>query len=198
MSYKEPIQILEVTENRTKKEFLEFPARLYSGEPHWIRPMDNEVEHVFDPLKNKLLDNGEAKRWIVKSNSDETLGRIAAFYEKDLNNHEEIHAGGIGFFDCINDKAVAFLLFDSARRWLKIKGIEAMDGPINFGIRDNFWGCLVEGFHDPVYNMPYNYPYYKELFESYGFQNYFNQYTYRVDRQRYDSSCSQKNSRTHI
>jgi hypothetical protein len=27
--------------------------------------------------------------------------------------------------------------------------------------------------------MPYNYPYYKSLFEDYGFRNYFNQYTYQ-------------------
>jgi hypothetical protein len=56
--------------------------------------------------------------------------------------------------------------------------MEAMDGPINFGERDSFWGCLVDGFHEPVYNMPYNFPYYRDLFENYGFQNYFNQYTY--------------------
>ena len=54
-----------------------------------------------------------------------------------------------------------------------------MDGPINFGDRDYFWGCLVEGFTDPIYNMPYNFPYYRELFENYGFKDYFKQYTFR-------------------
>jgi hypothetical protein len=54
-----------------------------------------------------------------------------------------------------------------------------MDGPVNPGMRDAFWGCLVDGFHDPVFNMNYNYPYYQDLFENYGFQNYFNQYTYQ-------------------
>ena len=54
-----------------------------------------------------------------------------------------------------------------------------MDGPINFGDRDYFWGCLVEGFTDPIYNMPYNYPYYQQLFENYGFKDYFKQLTFR-------------------
>ncbi|MEJ2594980.1 MAG: hypothetical protein P8100_07615, partial [bacterium] len=54
------------------------------------------------------------------------------------------------------------------------------DGPINFGPRDHFWGCLSEGFYEPIYKMPYNPPYYNDLFIQYGFQNYFNQYTYHV------------------
>ena len=72
------------------------------------------------------------------------------------------------------------MLFDAARDWLRSKGMEAMDGPINFGPRDEWWGCLVQGFElQPLYTNPYNLPYYKELFEGYGFQNYFNQYTYQ-------------------
>ena len=53
--------------------------------------------------------------------------------------------------------------------------MEAMDGPINFGERDKFWGLLIEGFSEPLYAMNYNAPYYKELFENYGFKVYFNQ-----------------------
>ena len=63
--------------------------------------------------------------------------------------------------------------------WLASRGMEAMDGPINFGQRDAWWGLLVEGYEfQPLYENPYNPPYYKELFENYGFRNYFNQNTY--------------------
>ena len=63
--------------------------------------------------------------------------------------------------------------------WLASRGMEAMDGPINFGPRDTWWGLLVEGYEfQPLYANPYNPPYYKELFEHYGFRNYFNQNTY--------------------
>lgn len=171
--------LIEVNEQRTRKEFLEFSARLYKNEPNWIRPIDREIEEVFNPLKNKLLVHGEATRWILKNYIGDTVGRIAVFYERSIYNPTEVPTGGIGFFDCINDYQAAFLLFDTAGKWLKSKKIEAMDGPVNFGIRDHFWGCLVDGFHEPVYNMPYNFPYYKELFEGYGFKNYFNQYTYQ-------------------
>ena len=49
------------------------------------------------------------------------------------------------------------------------KGMEAMDGPINFGERDRWWGLITEGFTPPLYCMNYNPPYYIALFENYGF-----------------------------
>jgi hypothetical protein len=69
----------------------------------------------------------------------------------------------------------ADFIFDFAKNRLQEKGMEAMDGPINFGERDKFWGLLIEGFSEPLYAMNYNAPYYKELFENYGFKVYFNQ-----------------------
>ena len=51
------------------------------------------------------------------------------------------------------------------------RGMEAMDGPINFGPRDSWWGLLVSGYEfQPLYENAYNPPYYKELFENYGFR----------------------------
>ncbi|WP_449435012.1 hypothetical protein [Pedobacter steynii] len=57
----------------------------------------------------------------------------------------------MGFFECINDKEAAFKLFDTAKLWLAENGMEAMDGPINFGENDSFWGLLVEGFTPPSF-----------------------------------------------
>lgn len=54
-----------------------------------------------------------------------------------------------------------------------------MDGPINFGPRDRWWGLLIEGFdREPNYQCNFNFPYYKDFFEAYGFQVYFYQLTY--------------------
>ncbi len=114
----------------------------------------------------------------MKDDNNKTVGRIASFYNEALSRANDQPTGGIGFFDSINDVEASKILFDASREWLVGKGMEAMDGPINFGERDSFWGCLVDGFYPPIFNMPYNFPYYKDLFESYGFQNYFDQYTY--------------------
>jgi hypothetical protein len=73
-------------------------------------------------------------------------------------------------------QAAADLLLDTARDWLKAHGMEAMDGPINLGDRNMFWGLLIKNFTDPpIYGTNYNPPYYKDLLEGYGFQLYFNQ-----------------------
>src|SRR6056297_689228 len=172
-------QIVEVNSDKRRKEFLELPVRLYKNEENWIRPLDNDIEDVFDPSKNKFFRNGDANRWLLLDNDDNTIGRVAAFYDKKTAGTYEQPTGGMGFFECINDKEGAFMLFNTCKEWLEARGMEAMDGPINFGDRDRWWGLLVDGYdYPPNYCMPYNFPYYKEFFEEYGFKNFFNQYTY--------------------
>ena len=168
----------EVTDKKEIISFLELPVKIYKEDKNWIRPLDNDIEAVFSPEKNKLLKGGEIIRWIAYDNNNEVVGRIAAFYNTEQANKGDVAAGGCGFFESINDKELAYKLFDAAKGWLISKGMKAMDGPINFGNRDYFWGLLVEGFYEPVYNMNYNHQYYEEFFDSYGFQNYFNQLSY--------------------
>ena len=173
---------LVVVENKKQiKDFLDFPLNIYKHDKNWIRPLDDEIEKVFDREKNKLFKTGDAIRWLLYDANGKIAGRIAAFYDERTAKKNEQLTGGIGFFECINDKEAAHVLFSKSKEWLEAKGMEAMDGPVNFGDRNNFWGCLADGFHEPVFNMPYNPPYYNELFESYGFKNYFNQYTYHID-----------------
>lgn len=174
-------KLKEVTTKKEIRAFLEMPLSIYKNEPNWVRPWDHDIEAVFSPAKNKLFEDGEAIRWIAYDEKGECVGRIAAFYSKQLCDSEEHPTGGCGFFECVDDRELAFMLFDAAREWLTAKGMKVMDGPINFGTRDYFWGLLVEGFYPPMYNMNYNPTYYKNFFEEYGFQNYFNQHTYIKD-----------------
>jgi len=169
----------QIKESAQVKEFLQLPSRLYKNEPNWIRPLDNEIEVVFDPKKNKLLRKGKVARWLLRDDKGEVVGRVAAFINPEVLAKEAQPTGGMGFFECINSQEAAFMLFDQCKAWLVEQGMEAMDGPVNFGDRDRWWGCLENGFdYIPNYGMPYNFSYYGELFEAYGFKNYFNQYTY--------------------
>ena len=170
----------EVSTSRDEQLFLDLPKRLYKNEPNWVCPLDDDIRNVFDPSKNKKFHTGEAIRWIALDSNGRVAGRIAAFYDRASEDAEEQPTGGCGFFEAENDQQLADTLFDAARDWLASKGMEAMDGPINFGPRDSWWGVLVDGFqYQPLYTNPYNFAYYKELFENYGFRNYFNQYSYR-------------------
>lgn len=171
------MEIIEVNDPKTCREFIRFPARLYRNEKNWIRPLDKDIEEVFDPKKNPTFRNGEAIRWLLADNR-KTIGRVAAFINGRTAHTFDQPTGGLGFFECINDKEASRRLFDQCKEWLEERGMEAMDGPINFGERDQWWGLMIDGFSEPVYRMAYNFGYYKDLFEDYGFLEYFKQYTY--------------------
>src|SRR6476620_5119769 len=159
------LQLHEVTTPQLARDFLLANVEVNRDNPNYIRPLDKDVEDVFDPKKNKTFRFGEATRWVLKD-GDKLLGRIAAFTNKKYRNKgDEVPVGGMGFFDCINDQGAADMLLDVARHWLLQRGMEAMDGPINFGERDRWWGLEVEGYQPPLYCMNFNKPYYKDLLE---------------------------------
>jgi GNAT superfamily N-acetyltransferase len=175
------MKLIQVENQKQADLFLELPYQIYKNDPNWIAPLENEVADIFNPEKNKAFRNGKLKRWIL-CDDKKTIGRIAAFVNpKYRSKGDEFPVGGIGFFECINDQNAADLLFDVAKTWLIEAGVKAMDGPINFGERDKWWGLLVDGFHAPSYSLSYNPPYYKSLFEHYGFQLFFEQYCFGMN-----------------
>jgi hypothetical protein len=170
------MQLIEVNTAQLAKDFIAVNVIINKNDPNYIRPLEKDIHEVFDRKKNKAFRQGEVTRWILKDDAGRPSGRIAAFINKKYRNKgDDGPVGGIGFFECINNQAAADMLFDVAKHWLIQRGMEAMDGPINFGERDRWWGLLVKGFEPPIYCLNYNPPYYQQLFENYGFKNYFNQ-----------------------
>jgi len=170
-----------VDNKATKKAFLDVARVIYHDDKNWVCPLDIDIEAVFDPSKNNFHQHGKCTRWILTGENGQLIGRVAAFINDTKAYNYEQPTGGMGFFECIHDEKAAFLLFDTAKDWLKTHGMQAMDGPINFGENDNFWGLLVEGFTPPSYGMNYNPPYYQAFFEHYGFKKLYEQITNHVD-----------------
>ncbi|MBC8266788.1 MAG: hypothetical protein H8E84_07460 [Flavobacteriales bacterium] len=170
------MQLVEVKNKRTIKSFHQLPVKLYKNTKVWVPHLMQDIEQIFDKKKNKQLRHGEVIRWILLDGNGEVIGRVAAFVNRKMKTGR-IAVGGMGFFECINDKKAAFILFDACKKWLGERDCNAMDGPINFGEKDKFWGLLVEGFENPsVYANNYNPVYYQQFFEDYGFKTYYNQY----------------------
>jgi hypothetical protein len=170
------MQLTEVTDDHLANRFLQVNVIINKNDPNFIRPLDKDVYEVFDKRKNKALRHSEITRWILEDGNGQLIGRIAAFVNKKYHNRgDDMKVGGIGFFDCIYNQNAAGMLFDVAKHWLLQRGMEAMDGPINCGERDRWWGLLVHGFDPPPYCVNYNPPYYQELFEQYGFKKFYNQ-----------------------
>ena len=173
------MQMHEVKTDADKRQFIEVATDIYKNDTNWIRPLNKDIDEVFDTGKNKFFKRGECTRWLLKNDAGKNIGRIAAFVNRQYK--QEQPTGGLGFFECINDQLAATFMFDHCKQWLLDRGMEAMDGPINFGERDKWWGLVVEGYYSPLYGMNYNPPYYVALFEKYGFQTYFNQICFAMD-----------------
>jgi hypothetical protein len=175
------MEIIEVTDKPTRRAFLDMVETVYKGDQYYVRPLDQEIELVFNPETNSFFNHGEAIRWILKNDDGKVIGRVAAFINKRKAFTFQQPTGGMGFFEVVNDKKAAYLLFDTCRDWLVARGMQAMDGPINFGENDVNWGLLVEGFMHPGIGMNYNPQYYRDFFESYGFKFYFEQISNHLD-----------------
>lgn len=175
------MRLHRVTDRKTEKMFLDTARIIYRNDKTWVCPFDNDIKAVFDPAKNTYFNHGILERWVLTDDAGRLKGRIAAFVDHALANTYEQPTGGMGYFECSDDKEAAFILFDTAKSWLKEKDMEAMDGPINFGETDKYWGLLVNGFTHPSFDVPYNPPYYRNLFESYGFQVYYKMEGFHLD-----------------
>ena len=176
-------QLISIDEKALEKEFIDFPKRLYKDDSNYIMPLDVDIEQVFDPTFNKAFENGACKRWLLKDNGS-TIGRIAAFYTKIESTG--VITGACGFFESIDNFDAASQLFDVAKSWLIENKCEYMDGPVNFGDRDSFWGLMVDGFASPSYRENYNFPYYQNLFEKYGFTPEIGQTTSLIEKEYFN------------
>ena len=175
------MQLIEVSDKKIRKLFHKVPHLIYKGDPNWACPLEGMIENTFNPEKNSTFKNGKAIRWVLLNEQKKPIGRIAAFINFNKSHTYEQPTGGCGFFECINSQEAANMLFDAAREWNRDNGMEAMDGPVNFGENYMNWGLLVDGFMPTGYGMPYNPPYYRGLFENYGFKVYFKQFNYHLD-----------------
>lgn len=172
------MHIVTVIDKKTGEIFHNIPRLIYKDDQNWVCIPDTQIEGIFHPGENNCFKHGEADRYILLGTNNEPIGRIAVFIDHNKKNNSEYTSGGVGFFECINNQEAANLLFNTAKHWLQQKGAEAMDGPINFGENFQYWGLLVKGFLKQGVGMNYNKSYYKELFESYGFKNYYEQYSF--------------------
>ena len=177
------MQLKAVIDKKTHNYFLDVPKIIYRNDPNYIPHIRQDVEKVFDTKKNKLFRlGGEITRWVLFDDHNNLIGRVAAFIHPKTSKAGKYRIGGMGFFECIDNKEAAFFLFDTCKNWLLERNMQGMEGPVNFGERDQFWGLLTENFTaPPSYAMNYNPPYYQAFFEDYGFKNYFNQYVYWRD-----------------
>jgi hypothetical protein len=163
------IRPIEMGNRKELKAFIKFPWKIYRDDPNWVPPLIFDQLQFFTPGKNPYFSHSTAQLYMA-FRGDEPVGRISAH---ENNQHIRVHqdgAGFFGFFECIDDQAVASGLLDVAATWLGQRGLKAMRGPLSFSVHHEV-GLLLDAFDEPpLIRMTYNPPYYPDLIEGSGLQ----------------------------
>jgi GNAT superfamily N-acetyltransferase len=168
-----------VTTNPGIKKFIAFPYDLYHGNPVWIPPLKSEQEKIFNPHKNSLLQHCDYQLFLLYED-DRIIGRIAAYVNHRANEYWQTKTGLFGYYECIDDPDAAFMLLDSAEKWLKERGMKTIRGQWNFVSQDI--GFVYEGFDiPPTVLSSYNFPYYNDQVKGFGMQKIKDLMVYRCD-----------------
>jgi GNAT superfamily N-acetyltransferase len=159
------------------RQFVELPYRLYRNDGHWVPPLRIAVKELLDRDKHPFYRDAEAEFFLALRDG-EVVGRIAAILDKAYNRFHSEETGFFGFYESIDDKAVAKALLDRAWKWLQGRGVKVMRGPVNPSTNYEC-GMLIEGFDsDPMVMMPYNPAYYPELMVEAGMRKAKDLYAY--------------------
>ncbi len=138
------IRISPVQDAAGLEVFLRFPWRLYQQDPYWVPPLLPEQRKFLDQRRGPFFEIGEAQYFLAFRNG-EPVGRISAHVNRLHDEHYGPGTGFWGFFEAVQDQAVANALFEAAAAWLRERGCHRLVGPLNFCIYDEM-GLLVEGF----------------------------------------------------
>jgi len=174
------INIISVTTKKQLRAFIDFPHDLYEGDPYYVPELYISQRDLLNPNKHPFHKHAKV-HYFLALNHNKVVGRLSAHINYSHNEYYKNKEGFFGFFDCINDREVAYNLFKTAENWLKDEGMDTIVGPANFSTNESV-GLLIDGYdRSPVVMMPYNYPYYQELIEHYGFQKKIDLFAYWLE-----------------
>jgi len=185
-----PLTIEEIPLGDSRlKVFVDFPWRLYRGDPCWTAPLRGDL------LGNRLLGlvglltpehpyhrHAEVTHFMAWRGK-QPVGRIAAAINRRFNDHYDVRLGFFGFFEVIENYQVAEALLDRAKGWVKERGMTALRGPGEYSnATHERQGILIDGFqYPPTVELTHNPPYYGVFLERYGFHKAKDYYACTVD-----------------
>lgn len=161
------ITIKEVKTKKEIKDFINFPLKLYKGNNYFVPLLRSGEKDIFksDFPFNKVCDTV----FYLAYDEDKVVGRIQGIIQNPANEKWDQKRVRFTRFDAINDKEVSRALFSAVENWAKEKGMEEFVGPLGYSDLERE-GLLIEGFEEmQTFEEQYNYPYYQELIEDYGF-----------------------------
>ena len=164
-----PIEIHQIQTKKQFREFLTFPWKIYRHDPLWVPPILADRWKTVDPERGVFFQRGVAEFWGAYRDG-RLVGTISTAIDKKANENVNKKDCVFGFFECINDRAVAFALFDHAKAWAIEHGQDSLYGPFNLDYEDGY-GILIEGWdRPPVILCGHTTDYYQGFIKDYGFK----------------------------
>ena len=162
------IHIEEVKTRAQRRQFVQFPLKLYKGNACFVPPLYADEMKIFK--KNYSYNEQAEAVYYLAYREKEVVGRISGILQRVANEKWKQKRVRFTRFDSINDQEVANALFGAVESWAKSKGMTEVVGPLGFSDLERE-GLLIEGFDElATFEEQYNFDYYQKLIENLGYQ----------------------------
>lgn len=161
------IEVREVVSRRQKREFIDFPNKLYKGCPYYVPPLYLDERKIF--TKDYIYYETCEAVYFNAYRDGVMAGRISGILQHSSNDKWGQKRVRFTRFDVIDDFEVARALFGAVENWAVSKGMEEVVGPLGFSDLERE-GLLIEGFDQmSTFEEAYNYEYYGKFIEKLGY-----------------------------
>lgn len=162
------VEIKQVTTKKQRKQFVEFPLKLYKNNPNFVPPLYGDEMAIF---KSNYVYNEQSKSiFFLAYEQGKVVGRIQGILQLAANQKWSQTRVRFTRFDAINSQEVSNALFDAVEAWGRSLGMTEIVGPLGYSDLERE-GLLIEGFeYLATFEEQYNYDYYQTLIENYGYQ----------------------------
>ncbi len=174
------MHLVKVKTRKYMKKFVAVPDILHSGNSCYVPPIHLDERGAYKKKNNPIFQNSEFELFLLLDESENPIGRIAAYIDFNHNEYYKTKIGFFGSFECIDDADAANMLISASENYLKEKGMETIRGPIN-PVAEN-WGFLMDGYDStPVYLAPWNPSYYHDFFINTDYEKTKDLLAYEID-----------------
>ncbi len=161
------VEVREVRTLKEKREFLNFPLKLYRGNPYFVPPLYGDEKKIF--RKDYVYYDTCEAVYFNAYREGVMVGRISGILQKASNRKLGEKRVRFTRFDSVDDEEVAGALFGAVEIWALSKGMDTVCGPLGFSDLERE-GLLVEGFDQlSTFEEQYNAEYYGTLIEKRGY-----------------------------
>lgn len=163
--------------------FFDAGFRVHRENPIFVSPLRGDLARALDPRLNPTFAPGDIT-FFTATRDGQPVGRVTAQIHRASNARWQTQRASFGYFDCIDDLAVAGSLLDAAARFARARGATELVGNFNLTANQNI-GVVVDGFDRPTFvDQAYNASHVPALLEALGFERTFPIRTFEVDLAR--------------